>query len=184
MMGNIIDFIAAKAKKADREPRDLDELIAEAFAVSRDRLEQERQKDEVLASKDLRTDIKAVIMDTLIKQRLISSEYFLCGLYISKMMSEYALSSQESWYAFDHIKEGEESGDYKAFQKGGDICFLICSIFTGRARWRLMQKEYYLKLGAGLYLSFYYRTNREIGYFMSKNFSAMAEITHNSFLQP
>jgi len=112
---------------------------------------------------------------------MINQGLFLCGIYVPKVFTEYLSHSPESWIASDYLLKAEKKESAFAFKQGGDVCFLICSIFVKRASWRTMNPKYYHQMGISFYHKFYARTNQEIGYHMSDNFETMVDITKNCF---
>jgi hypothetical protein len=127
--------------------------------------------------KNLQKFIEKEINEILFQRKLFSSSYFLCGSYISCLISETVKTPPESWYGIDYLIKNQE-------KKAGDIYFLICSLFTGRANRKLMKFQDYVDLGRSSYSSYYRKENKPIGYLMSVNYKDMAEITGQCFKNP
>jgi len=135
--------------------------------------------------------IERDISDTILQKANINSEYFLCGKYIAKVLAKAAESPPKSLYVIDYLAKVEDEKDYWHWQQAADLCFLICTLFTGRADHRMMKYEDYRRMGKSLYYTFHHKLanheNREqeekdfgIGYSMSVNYETMAQITKHA----
>ena len=121
--------------------------------------------------------MEGIISKKIIKAKMIDKGLFLCGIYVPQIFAEYLSSSPESWLAVDYTLKARKFKNAFVFKQGGDVCFLICSIFPERTNWRTMNPGYYRKMGESFYYQFYAKTNQEIGYHMSGNFETMVGIT-------
>ncbi len=126
---------------------------------------------------ELKDVILQNINNTLLDSSCFNSSYFHCGLYIAKLIVETAETAPKSFYAIDYLQEIKSDSDYYGFKKAGDICFLICSIFTGRCNHGIMTYNSYSHIGKSMYANFYSKSKREIAYLMSDNYEDMAKIT-------
>jgi hypothetical protein len=115
-------------------------------------------------------------MKILIGNRMINSESIFCGIYISDLLGSLLTLAPEHWIATDYAIEGCKSNNPFAIQNGANVCFLICSLFQTRLG-RCMKISDYKAIGTGLFMQFYHQTGKEIGFYMSKQFGEMAEVT-------
>ena len=118
--------------------------------------------------------ISGKIMDILISNRMIEKDSILCGLYVSKLLTSLLRLAPEHWVAADYLMEGEKSPF--ALQQGADMCFLVCSIFPARLG-RCMKIKYYRIFGVSLFMQYYQKTGKEIGFYMSNRFTEMISVT-------
>ncbi len=176
-MAEIINFLSARPKKKNesRSPG-LTDLLQQAVDLSR---EAKTIQDTVSAMnlKELKRLFETRLQAAVLERRMLTEQAFLCGLYISNLLLMLSVKVPTSWYATDYLIEGFEKSSPSAMQQGGDICFAICAIFPERGNWRQMNPAFYREAGVSLYYHYYTLSGREIGYHMSSNFSAMAEIT-------
>jgi hypothetical protein len=175
----VLDLTQARIRKQKIIPESLNDFLKRATKLV-DEISTRQNYDLIAVVKnsdELKRRIEGVIAEKIIKTRKVSKGLFLCGIYVSQVFTEYLSSSPESWIAVDYIPEAKKLESAFLFKKGGDVCFLICSIFPGRANWRTMNKDYYQKMGETFYHQFYTKTNQEIGYYMSDNFEIMVDIT-------
>jgi|SRR6056297_988456 len=126
----------------------------------------------------LKEEFRRMILQEIARQGLIDSALFKCGLYVADLLSKLVKDNPESWFATDYLNK-EVSGE--GLRRAANICFLLSSIFQERAEIRCMQLKDYQEMGAGMYYMFYSSTGREIGFYMSRNFKTMADITLHSF---
>lgn len=118
--------------------------------------------------------IKRATVKTIAKQRAITSSTYLCAGYTAGVIAAAIKNPPEHRVAFRFFEEGIERNNPYALQRGADACLLICSVFSERATWRLMNRKYYESMGAGLYFSFAHQTNSRICGLMSTHFSLIA----------
>ena len=128
----------------------------------------------VSAQEELEALIKRTTVKTIAKRRAITSSTYLCAGYTAGVIASAVKTPPEHWIAFRFLEEGIERNNPYVLQRGADICLLICSVFPGRATWRLMSRKYYESMGVGLYFSFARQTRSYICELMSKHFSLMA----------
>jgi len=134
----------------------------------------------LISDGDLVRFFESKIAQVLFHASEINSEDFLCGTYIAKLLSSVVDKLPHSLYVVDYIVEGVETGNFLSIRNGADLCFLFCSLFKERASHRSMNLRDYEIMGAGLYYQYYSATSREVGYYMSKKFNVMAEVTRES----
>jgi len=120
--------------------------------------------------------VSGTFMDILIKNRMIEKESIICGMYISEILNSIYKTEPEHWIASDYMFEALENDDPLATQRGANVCFLICSLFPSR-KGRCMRIKDYEIFGVSMYLQFYHQTGKEIGFYMSKQFNEMTEVT-------
>ena len=126
--------------------------------------------------------LEGKIAKKMIKTKMISRGLFLCGIYIPQVFTEYFHSSPESWLPIDFILKAKKLGEAFILKRGGDVCFLICSVFTERGNWGNMNLDYYQGMGKTFYHQFHAQTKKEIGCHMSNNFEIMAKLTKECVL--
>lgn len=127
--------------------------------------------------KKMKLFFESKISDILIKNSFIDTGFFLCGSYISDLLTSIADKVPESWFAVDYIMKSNESGSPYILKQGANICFLICSVFKERSEIRAMRYEDYERMGIGLFSRFYSQTGAEIGYHMSQQYKIMVDVT-------
>ena len=172
-MAKIIDFKSPR-KKLDFEDMDLDQLLGQASLVLREQVEKIRDSG-LSEVKEIKVFFENKITAEILRQKLVGRDTLMCGIYISILLEKLATHSPESWWAIDYLN----SEDSQASKNGGDVCFLICGVFPERGNYRAMNLEYYRKMGVGFYFKFFGLAKKEIGYYMSRQFKAMAGITLN-----
>ncbi len=149
-------------KSAKKMPKEM-ELLEEDIAF--------------LGFKELEKVILFSINNTLLEQGCANSDYFHCGNYISKLIVRSAEAPFESLYAIDYLAQIRDERDYYGFQQAGDLCFLLCSMFTKRCDRRMMRYRDYVQIGKVMYSNFYSKSNKKIAYLMSQYYQEMAEVT-------
>ncbi|MFH0923606.1 MAG: hypothetical protein V1825_02630 [Candidatus Falkowbacteria bacterium] len=122
------------------------------------------------------------ISEILIDSKLISKGFFLCGIYVSKMLRDFVFTCPESWYAIDYIEMARQKGNPYYFKDGADMCFLLCSLFAGRTnrRRRATSKKMYIEIGGGLYYRFFSETKHNISRHMARNFETMVDVANEA----
>jgi len=142
---------------------------------------------------------KNQILEEVYLRELFSDGIILCTNYISALLTkigtdftkeelEGTVSYFESWFAVDYQIKHNESGSLYALKKGGDLCFIICSIFPKIVSKRLVKLSYYQDIGISFYQQigsyYYYDKNQsskaEIWLHMSKFFKEMVEVVQTS----
>jgi len=123
----------------------------------------------------LKSIFEGKITQEIFSRKLVSSDIFLCGIYVSNLLAELASNAPESWWAIDYAN----TDDSMTLKKGGDTCFILCGVFPERGNQRLMDISYYQKMGAGLYYQFYSLAKKEIGYHMSHQFQTMVTVVQS-----
>ena len=119
------------------------------------------------------------ISNVLINSKLIAKDFFLCGIYISKMLLYFIYYCPQSWYAIDYIEMAQKNKNPFYLKCGADMCFLLCSLFEERTnrKKRAISKKTYIEIGGRLYYMFFSETESDIGCYMSKNFEIMTDVT-------
>jgi len=170
-----------KKKQEEEDLKDLDSLLKRARHLIKNEPASPKSSILRVASKEhLIRKMEGGIAKEIISRHLIDSGLFLCGLYASRVIVNHLSTPPESWVASDYFVEGKKSGNGETSQTGADVCFLICCLFPERGNWRLMNLEYYQKMGTSFYYRFYQRTGREIGYHTSDNFDQIVRLTSQS----
>ncbi|MCG2699928.1 hypothetical protein L6274_02655 [Candidatus Parcubacteria bacterium] len=156
----VLDLAQARAKKQKMAPESLNEFLKRATKLI-GKISARQDSGVITAARsidELKRRMEGVIAKKIIKAKMIDKGLFLCGIYVPQIFTEYLSSSPESWLAVDYALWAIKRKNAFVFKKGGDVCFLICSIFPERANWRTISKK-------------------EIGYHMSSNFETMVGIT-------
>ncbi|MAF20406.1 MAG: hypothetical protein CMI55_01860 [Parcubacteria group bacterium] len=179
----VVDLTQARTDKREAVPNTLNEFLEKARQLIN---ESSESKDlEIITTirdiGDLKRKIEGVIAKKIIDAKMIDQGLFLCGIYVPRVFTEYLSSSPESWIANDYSLKARKTKNAFAFKQGGDICFLICSIFIERGAWRIMDPSYYYKMGKSFYYQFYVSAKQEIGYHMSGHFETVVDITKECF---
>ncbi len=142
------------------------------------------------SNKDFLADVGAVeiifegrISEVLIDNRLIAESFFLCGIYISRMLRDFIYYCPRSWCAIDYLEEAVKTDNPFCAKNGADICFFLCSLFEGRTdrKRRTTSKQTYIEIGGMLYHRFFSETDSDIGFYMSQNFETMIDVTNEAF---
>ncbi len=129
---------------------------------------------------DLEKILRVSIHDVLINEECCNSDYFNCGIYISKIISNTAENPPSSFYIVDHLSKVKNKKDILQWQEAANICFLICTIFTGKCNRGLMNYSSYERMGISLYSTYYGKSKNEIGYLMSDNYRTMVDVTREA----
>jgi len=178
----VIDFLEKKEKKEKKDLNDLNGLLRRANRlIQTDSVLSSEQPIIRVRSKDqfvrrLEKNISKEIME----KKMVSRGLFLCGIYVPKVIAQYLSVSPKSWIASDYLRVDGHIKQSILLQRGADVCFLICCLFSERGNWRLMNLKYYRKIGASFYYRFYQGTDKEIGYHMSGNFDQIVKLANRS----
>jgi len=117
---------------------------------------------------------------------LISRESLLCGIYFAQVLTQFLFEKPKSWWAIDYLLEHAEATAKNkrtnALKCGGDLCFLVCAVYPERANIRAMTLRDYQAMGIGLFQRHHTVSGVEISYYMSKQFSNMANIVYGHIL--
>ncbi len=176
-MGRLIQFTKHVEERREKDnSKDLATLLKQAVLIRKKRTEN-RHGIQIADFSKLKALFEAGIADILIRRRYIGSDFFLCGNYISTLLSSLVHYIPKSWFVIDFVLESVESNNPRRLQEGANVCFLICSVFRERSELRAMRYEDYEKMGAGLFHQYYDQTGAEIGYHMSRQYHIMATVT-------
>jgi lipid-binding SYLF domain-containing protein len=172
-MAKVIRFPKTDPNKA---PENLNEALARASSLFKEDLPELKEGLTLVNPEKMRRIIEALIIKVLMQNQMIEVGYFLCGNYVSGLLSDLSSNVPESWFAIDFYAKGSAEG----IRRGANLCFLLCALFPGRTNIRAMSFHDYEDLGRGLYLRFYSSTGAEIGYLMGKNFSQMIVVARQA----
>jgi hypothetical protein len=150
--------------------QDLNDLLRMAVQIKND---ETCTKDGTITNFDKL--IAANIMDILIKNRMIEKETIICGIYVSDLLAKSFISPPTDWVATDYMIKAAEEDNPFLNQQGANVCFLICSVFSGHKA-RTMKVKDYESFGIGMYSQFYHQTGQEIGCYMSNQFTEMTDV--------
>lgn len=167
----------SSVKKFHPEEKNLSELLK---SVKNSSLFPEERDDELISPSSfakMQQKIEGDINKILLQRDYINSDYFLCGNYIAKMITETVQRPPKSWYTIDYLSQINSEEGYIPLKEAGDICFLISSVFTKRANHGLMKPSYYTLMGKNFYYLYYEKGKKEIGYLMSRRYKTMSQIT-------
>jgi len=174
-MADVINLQEIRERKVGFESYDLNELIGKASLVYKERFTFSEGELSVIGEGQLKSIFESKITQEIFTRKLISSNVFLCGIYVSNLLTNLVLTSPESWWAIDYAVSDEPA----VLKKGGDACFIICGVFPERGNHRLTDVSYYQKMGAGFYYKFFNLAKKEIGYHMSQQFETMVGVVQN-----
>lgn len=169
-MAKIIDFKRARERMAGTAPDDLTTLMKQASLLLK------KSDDDHDTIKEGRPGhvFEGVIMREIFSRKLVGSDVLLCGIYVAKLMEELVSDVPKSWWAIDYV-----SDDPLSLKSGGDVCFILCSVFQERCDHRMMNYKYYKNMGISFYYKFYRRAEKEIGYYMSNQFQTMTSVVQS-----
>jgi len=173
-MGTVLPF-RRREKERPLIDGDFTDLLKDAVAVGRQTLGTEENGIFRLhvSFEDL---VRAKIGSFIIKNRLMNTDLFRCGLYVSHVFSEMLSKEVGSYYITDYLIRGIEEDNTAVIREGADLCCVICVFFEERQRWRMMKPGDYIKMGIRLYSLYYSRTGRPIGSCMSRHFESIISI--------
>ncbi len=175
-MGNVINF--SNKVKGDDFEETLSKMMKDARSIEK---RNEVEKAIHLSSlEELEKIIRTSIFDVLVEANCQNSDYFNCGKYISTLIKKTVSTPPESFYVIDYLDKIETEEEFYYWQKAADMCFLLCSIFTGRCNHGMMTYNSYLLIGKSLYSTFYSKSKKKIGYLMSINYRNMVEVTQEA----
>lgn len=188
-MAKVIGF--KKAREARQHGQDLTDLVKSA-AIIKGRVvdfREDLKKKIIVASShgQFKVFLSGLISEVIFRHpSLICRESLLCGVYSAQVLTQFIFESPKSWWAVDYLQEYAEARDRQksanALKRGGDLCFLICSVFPERGNIRTMMFKDYQAMGIGFFQRHFNSSGAEISYFMSQQFSNMAKIIQNHVL--
>lgn len=131
--------------------------------------------------------LSGLISEAIFKHpSLICRESLLCGIYSAQVLTQFIFENPKSWWVVDYLLEHAEAKDRQkgvnALKRGGDLCFLICSVFPERSNIRIMTPKDYQAMGIGFFQRHFHSSGAEISHFMSQQFSNMAKIIQGHIL--
>ncbi len=176
-MDKVISIQKFKEEKRKPKSSNLTELMKHARLICKEKFSFLEEGLSIVKEGQLKSVFESRISNEIFSKKFISRGFFLCAIYISSLLEELVFKAPESFWAIDYA----DSDDPSVLKKGGDACFIICGVFPGRGNYRLMNIEYYRKIGSGFYYQFYSASNKEIGYHMSQNFEPMAMLVQRCF---
>ena len=172
-MGEIIkiDF----KQRPDPEKMDLNDFLKQAHENKID----ERLKEDIIliGEKDISEIIKKQSFRLAAQQKLFNTEIFISLTYAAKMLEDFLTKTNTSMVISDYLLENDKNPSPQKLKEAANVCFLICTIFTGRLRWRLMNENFYTSFGPMLYKIYYSQTNKAFAYCMQAHFKTTSEIT-------
>lgn len=130
--------------------------------------------------KDLEDFFSRRLYSAIQKKKIKTEEIFFCQIYTAKLLQQTASRIPESWFAVDYLANCLRTGSAEELKKGGDVCFLICSIFIERGYYKLMKPEYYHEMGPAFYSSYYQNSNNLFCLHMGQQFEKIVQVTKES----
>lgn len=175
-MAEVIEFRHQSERRKKQNDNDLTGFLRRAVFL---RKQEPENGDFIQISgfKKMKLLFESKISDILIKKQFIETGFFLCGSYISDLLTSTANRVPESWFAVDYVMKSYETGSPQILKQGANICFLICSVFKERSEIRVMRYGDYEKMGIGLYSRVYSQTGAEVAYHMSRQYKIMVDVT-------
>lgn len=173
-MNKVIGF----KKRNSPKRQDLGQMLKQAAVLIKDNPPLDRDKLNILSHEKLKQRFLAGLNSELIAQNFLESSAFLCAGYIADLFGKTASKTLENKWLIEYLETYLETSSPYVLQEGGDMCFLICSVFPKRASWKLMNLNFYQEAGASLYYQYYCDANKPIGFHMSQNFISMSKITN------
>jgi hypothetical protein len=168
------DIVSFNSWRKNVKEKDFNFLLKQAIEISR-KIEESVQNELFVPSCKISDIFAAKFNQVLLDNKAIDSELFRCALYVAALFEKMSKEVPESYYGVDFYIRGLEEGKPEWFRRGGDVCFLVCSLFEGFARRRTSVKEFQ-RMGAYLYNLYFEGTRREIGWCMSNNFKSMVQV--------
>ena len=180
-MGKVVPF---RRREKERPPFDSDftGLLRDVVAVGRQTLGTE-ENGIFRLHVSFEELVRAKIGSFIIQNRLMNTDLFRCGLYVSHVLSEMLSKEVESYYITDYLIRGIEEDNSAVIQQGADLCYVLCVFFKERERWRMMKPGDYVNMGIRLYSLYYSRTGKLIGSCMSKHFETIVSIARKCIVQ-
>lgn len=172
-MGKIIkiDF----KQKTDPEKMDLNDFLKQ----SHENEIEKRLKENIMliGDKEMSEIIKKQSFKLATQQKLFNTEIFISLAYAAKMLEEFLTKTKSSMIISDYLLENDKNASPQKLKEAANICFLICTIFTGHLHWRLMNENFYSSFGPMLYKIYYSQTNKTFAYCMQAHFETTSRIT-------
>lgn len=188
-MAKVIGF--GKAREARQRGQDLTDLVKSAAMIKGrivDFREDLKKKIIIAASQgQFKVLLSALINEAIFRHpSLICRESLLCGIYSAQVLAQFIFEAPKSWWAVDYLVEHAEVKNRQkrinALKRGGDLCFLICSVFPERGNIRTMTLKDYQTMGVGFFQRHFHSSGAEISHFMSQQFGNMATIIQGHIL--
>lgn len=180
-----------KAREARQRGQDLTDLVKSAAMIKGriiDFREDLKKKIIIAASQgQFKVLLSALINEAIFRHpSLICRESLLCGIYSAQVLTQFIFEAPKSWWAVDCLVEHAEAKSRQksinALKRGGDLCFLICSVFPERGNIRIMTLKDYQTMGVGFFQRHFNSSGAEISNFMSQQFGNMATIIQGHIL--
>lgn len=173
-MGKLLSF--------HRKDQELTKLLKQAVIICKKSL-MPKEGINIINPEEFKTAIEGKINQEIIDRRLISSDIFMCSIYVADLLTQVIKNTPKSWLATDYVLQYTQSGEKSLLKEGGDACFVICGLFPKKGNFRLMKIDYYQEMGISFYYQYFCQASKEIGYHMSQCFATMAKVV-KSCLSP
>lgn len=173
-MGKLLRLEEERKMRQKPEELDLTRQLKNVVLLSKD-CDEDIDID-FLSKEDIEEWLKKRIAKELLDRHMIGVEQFLCGMYISKMLSEFGHNLPEKWYVTDFMNDYLETNEPKVLKNGGDFCLLLCSVFPERINKGLLSVSDYVDFGSNLYYQFYTVSGIPVAYYLSNNFLQMQDV--------
>jgi len=101
-MAEIINFQQARMRRDSPETGSINDFLKRASLILKYETEPIRGKLNVVGRGDLRKFFEKKITEAIIERKLIETDTFLCGIYISNLLDELVGKRTTSWWAIDY----------------------------------------------------------------------------------
>ncbi len=180
-MGNVLPF-RRREKERPQFDGDFTNILRDVVAVGRQTLGTD-ENGIFRLHVSFEELVRARIGSFIINNRLMNTDLFRCGLYVSHVLSEMLSKEVDSFYVTDYLIRGIEEDNAAVIREGADLCCVLCVFFEERERWRMMKPGDYVTMGIRLYSLYYSRTGKPIGSCMSRHFESIVSITKTCIAQ-
>ncbi|MFC1608739.1 hypothetical protein ACFL16_02090 [Patescibacteria group bacterium] len=169
---SISDYLDRKGRSG--ENMSIEQMLVRASAMVRN----SRQTEELMCmnSAEFRRFFETRFNEVLMKEKLVTSENFLCSMYIARTVMDNIPDLGGTFYATDYMEKWLETGENDHLKRGADTCFVLCTFFPERCERRSMKRDDYVAMGSGLYYRYYSEEGKEVAYHMSSSFDVMSGV--------
>ncbi len=154
-------------------------ILRKNATLLKDKYMEFKERISVMDLETLRTVFASRMAKIILDRNEMAVTIFLCGTYVADLLTTFASTSPDSWYFMDYLIANWKENRCLNLKCGGDACFLLCALFKEKGDKRSMNCRDYELQGRSMYRLYYNHTGIEVAYHMSRQFSRMAEITHD-----
>ncbi len=176
-MGDLI-FLIERRKNPKEKALSLTQMIEE-FSRERSRVDLKKIREtKTLSPEKFKKALELKIYQSIVEQRKIERENFLCSAYIADLLTDMIHPEKvESWSGIDYLIRYEKEKNTILLKKGADICFFYYAYFLDQ---NIAQIKITKDIGSRLYFLLYYAESSAVAFYMGKNFPFMGKIAHQS----